>query len=654
MVALGLFGVLFFASRPPDLQFDLGAVDDRVDPCVDFYEFACGGWRRTHPIPTDRARWSRYTELTEVNLERVRSIVEGADKTTRIGRYYAACIDRPSIETRGLDALHDLFSKIGAIEGAASGIDVIVELHAHGVPALFESFAAPNSSDVRTTLLWIAPGSLGMPARDDYVGTSSASAELRVRYRDHLVRLFRLVDPSSDGSKEADRVIAFEIALAKNALSPVDERDPDAQHHPMSIDELERRYGAIAWPKYFQALGLSKVEHVNVAVPKWMGAANAALLERDASGLRAYLRATVLRAFANVLPKAIEDEVFSFRGRVLKGTREMPPLWKRCLDLVDRDLGDDVGRIFLARHFSNEAAARMKMMVDALIASFRADIESIEWLSERARRAALTKLSMLLVSIGGSNRMRAYEGLDVNEHDAFGNAWRARSHEATWDRSQIGAPTDRQRFFDALPQELDGFGAHRMNAVGFTAGFLQPPVFDPRLDDAVNFGGLGSVIGHELTHHFDDEGRKFDVDGNLRPWWSKEDVTRYEVRARCFSDEYARFKTDEGTPLNGKLTLGENIADNGGIRLSYQALHPSETGPRIGGYTPAQRFFLAWGQIRCENVTPEAMRRQALTDGHSAGRWRVNGVVSNMPEFARAFSCAKEKPMAPPKRCRLW
>jgi predicted metalloendopeptidase len=293
-------------------------------------------------------------------------------------------------------------------------------------------------------------------------------------------------------------------------------------------------------------------------------------------------------------------------------------------------------------------------MVDALVAAFRADIASRDWLGPAARATAEAKLAKILVVVGSSNRPRSLDTLRVDRADAFGNAWRGRALLIANELEDVGERTDREKFFDSLPQELDAFGSKPLNAVGLTAGFLQPPVFDPRMDDAVNFGGLGSVIGHELSHRFDDEGRKFDADGNLRPWWSPDDVARFESRAQCFVDEYARFRTDEGTPVDGRLTLGENIADNGGIRLSYAAIHPSETGPRIDGFTPAQRFFLAWGQIRCENVTPETERRQAKTNPHAPGRWRVDGVVSNMPEFARAFACPAGAPMAPAKRCALW
>jgi len=332
----------------------------------------------------------------------------------------------------------------------------------------------------------------------------------------------------------------------------------------------------------------------------------------------------------------------------------MPPRWQRCLQLLDRDIGDDVGRLFVERHFSDAARVHAANTVDRLLAALRADIASSDWLSAETRDRAMAKLSNILVVLGRSNRARTYTGLVVDRADAAGNAWRAQAMEAARSFALLAESPDRQLFFRALPQQFDAFGSKEMNATGFTAGFLQPPIFDPRMDDAVNFGGFGAVVGHELTHRFDDEGRKYDPDGNMRSWWSPEEVAKFQERAQCFVDEYSGFRTERGIPLDGKLTLGENIADNGGLRLSYAALRPSEVGPKIEGFTPAQRFFLAWGQIRCENVTAERERQRALSDVHAAGRGRVNGVVSNMPEFARAFSCSQGAPMAAVKRCKIW
>jgi len=601
--------------------------------------------------------------MVAVNLGRERSIVEDAARADasappaerRLGAYYAACMDERGIEARGLAPVRGLLASIDAIRTPHDAVDVVADLQAHDVEALIAAYPANDPTDSAQSVLWLDKGPLGLPDPADYDKTDAGSVQLRARYLEHVGRVLRLLGASEEEARvSAARMLALETTLAKKALSAVERRNHDAQVHPMSVAELGARYTLIDWPAYLAKIGSPPVTRVNVAQPGWLDGVNAMLATNDVAALRDYLRTVVVRWSATLLPGAMENEVFDFRQRTLRGAREIAPRWQRCLRRVDGDLGDDVGRVFVDRYYKADARARMKTMTDALIMAYRADIASRDWLGQPAREAALAKLSKMLLVTGASNRLLSFDGLRVEKDDPVGNAWRAQAFRHADSFAQIGKPTDRERFFDSLPQQLDGFGSKSSNATGFTAGFLQPPIFDPHMDDAVNFGGLGSVIGHELSHHLDDQGRKFDADGNLRPWWSEDDVARFEARAQCFVAEYSRFKTEDGTPLDGKLTLGENIADNGGIRLSYAALRPSETAPVIDGFTPAQRFFLAWGQIRCENVTPETARRQAQTDPHSAGRWRVDGVVANMPEFASAFACPAGSPMAPTDRCSLW
>jgi putative endopeptidase len=643
------------------LHFDLSALDRTADPCFDFYTYACGGWRRTHPIPADRARWSRYNELVAENLDRERVIAEDAVRAgdhaapgmRRVGAFYAACMDEPTIEARGLAPLRDILARVDAMQTPADVLAVVADLHVHHVTVLLDSYVGPDPRDAHAPILSLDVGALGLPARDDYIATSDAASVLRAKYAAYLDAVFTALGDSDPGG-EAKQVVELETALAGHAMSPTEERDPDASVHPMTIAELAARDPAFDWPRYFESLGASGVREVNVANPAWLDAVDAAVRAPDLGALRAYVRFHVARKYAAVLPKAIDRAVADFELRTIAGVAELPPRWKRCMALVDSMIGDDVGREYLDRYFPQNARRRASAMVERLRRAFTDDLASLDWLSASARTAAVAKLAHVDVVVGGSNRMHDYAGLGVRADDAFGDTWRARAFDTRWELAQLGAPIDRERFFDSLAQSLDGFSAPHFVAIGFTAGLLQPPVFDATLDDAVNFGGLGGVMGHELSHELDDEGRKFDTDGNLNAWWTPADIAQFEARAQCFVDEYAGFRTEEGTPLNGKLTLGENIADNGGLRLSYAALQPSDAGPLRDGFTPLQRFFLAWGQIRCENVTPEAERRQALTDGHSPGRWRVNGVVANMPEFARAFACPAGARMAPANRCRLW
>ncbi len=641
----------------------MGAIDPHADACKDFYDYACGGWRANHPIPPDQTRWTRYAEMSAVNLEREREIVDpgvragpnASPAEQRVGAYYAACMDEAGIEARGLEPVRAELEAIANIRTARDAADVIADFHAHYVEAIFSSRTGTAPRDAKQRILWLDKGKLGLPDPADYRKAGDAAVTLRARYVEHLTRIFRLIGrPEPDAKKAASLVLQFESGLAEHALSASERRQVEKLDHPMTLPELGTRYPSIDWPRYFSKLGAPGIERVNVAQPAWLASVNDALAKKDLARVRAYLSVQSVRPFATMLPKALEAEVFDFHQRTLRGAKEMQPRWRRCLRFVDVDLGDDVGRIFIARHFDAGARKRTQAVVDGLMRSFERGLGAADWLGPEAKSAALEKLKKSLVVIGQSNRPRSFEGLEISRHDAFGNAWRAQAFEVKRLLDTLSTPVDREEFFQALPQELDGFGSKSKNATGFTAAFLQPPLFDPNMDDAVNFGAFGSVVGHELSHQFDDEGRKYDPDGNLRPWWSAEDAAAFDERAGCFVDQYARFTAEDGTPVDGKLTLGENIADNAGIRLSYAALRPSSSGPKKDGFTPAQRFFLAWGQIRCENVTSEAAKRQATSDEHAPGRARVNGVVANMSEFATAFGCVAGAPMAPAKRCRVW
>lgn len=656
------------ATPPPgavaDLRFDTGAVDRSVDPCTDFYDYACGGWRRSHPIPADRTSMSRYAELGELNARRERELVEAAARSPatadpaeqRVGGYYAACLDEAAVDARAPAALRALLARIDAVRNAADVADVVAELHAHDVPVLFMLGAGTDLRDSDTMIAALEEGSLGLGSRggrEEYRRDDAATVALRQRYRQHLVDVLGLLGGAATAGVDADRVMAFETALARSALTAVQARDAEARYHPMTLAEVVRRFPGFQWERYARTRSIAPTQRFNVTAPAWLDAVGVALSDGDLAGLRGYLRLRLAKTYAQVLGRPIETAHFDFYQRQLRGARENEPRWKRCLRLVDRDLGDDVGRMFVARYFSTESRQRAQRMTEALVEAFRSDLGATEWLGPAAREAALAKLSLVRIMLGQPDHWRSYDALRVDRADAFGNAWAARAVAIDRDMARLGRPTDRGEFA-ALAQTVDGFGQKQLNNAGFTAGLLQPPVFDPRMDDAVNFGAIGAVMGHELTHQFDDEGRKYDGRGNLHAWWSPEDVTRFQERARCFVEEYSAFRADDGTPVNGTLTLGENIADNGGLRLAWAAARLAEEGAAIDGFTPAQRFFLAWAQIRCENVTPEVAHRRAVSDEHAPGRWRVNGVVSNMDEFARAFSCRAGSPMIRQPACRVW
>ena len=642
------------------LRFDVAAIDPAVDACHDFYDHACGGWRRSHPIPPDRTRWSRYAEVEALNLERERAIVEAAARaaagrtdpaTARVGNYYAACLDTAAIEARGTAPIRDLVAAIDAIRDPAAVAGALAELHARIGPLVFSLDTDVDADDVHRTTAQLGPGELGLGEPDDYTRDDARSRTLRAQYRDHVERVLRLAG-DADPPGDAARAVALETQLAQALPGAAARRDRAAQIHPMTAAELTARAG-FDGPRYVAARGVPGLDRINVAFVGLLDAIGAQLTPAGLAGVRAYLRFHVARRLAPVLPSAFREAFFDFEGRIVRGAREMPPRWRRCLQLVDRDLGDDVGRLFVARWFPAASQARARQLVDRVAGSLRQELAASDWLGGAARDAALAKLANMRFQIGYSDHWKAYDALVIRRDDPVGNAVRASQLATARELAKLGHPPDRDEFF-GLPQELNGFGTPTLVTVGFTAGFLQPPVFDPAGDDAVNFGAFGGVIGHEITHHFDDQGRKYAVDGRLAPWWSADDVARYEARAACFVGEYAGFHIDDGTPVDGALTLGENLADNGGLQLAWQAAQPALAGPPIDGFTPAQRFFLAWAQIRCENATPETARALVHRDPHAPGRWRVNGVVANMPAFAEAFGCKPGAPMAPEQRCRLW
>jgi endothelin-converting enzyme/putative endopeptidase len=647
------------AQAPPagELRFEISAIDRAADRCADFYAYACGGWLAQHPIPPERSRWSRYAELQTRNAAIERALVEAAARSARtaserrVGAYYAACLDEAAIETRGLRPVRALLDRIDGVRTAGEASDLIAILHQRVGPVLFALTVVADPRDVRRTLATIDLGLLGLVAPEAYTRNDAHSAEHRAAYEAHLARTLQQIGDAG-AAASARRVVALETRLARAVPPPAERRDPEKLVNVRAVAELAAGAPGIDWPRYLRGLGAGGAERVNVKFVSYLEAVAAAVAD-DLPGVRAYLRYQVARAFARLLPRALDAEIFDFVGRTLSGARELAPRWERCLALVDRDLGDDVGQMFVAARFPPESRARARALVERIVATLRRDLAGLDWLGAPARAAAIEKLDHIAFTVGHADRWKRYDALEVRADDPVGNAQRGAALATAREVAKLGAPTDRTEFLD-VPQRFHAFSAPETVSVGFTAAFLQPPVFDPAIDDPINFGGAGGVIGHEITHHFDDEGRQYNVDGNLAPWWSAEDVARYHVRAACFVDEYSQFRIEDGTPVDGRLTLGENLADNGGLRLAWDALRPAFDGPPIAGFTPAQRFFLAWAQIRCEAMSPQTARAQALNDPHAPGRWRVNGVVRNMPEFQTAFSCPAGAAMAPAARCRLW
>ncbi len=647
-------------------RFDLTALDRTGNACSDFYQFACGGWLAKNPLPSDESRFGRFNELHQRNLETLRGILERAAVPSRgrsegdreIGDYYAACMDEAGSEAKGLRPLERELARIDALHDQAGLSEEVARLHAIGVPALFAFASEQDFKDSRSVIAKADQGGLGLPARDYYLRDDPKTKEMRERYAAHVQRTFELTGQAREAAAESARaVMELETALARGSLDLESRRDPSRLYHKMTRAELQALVPSFDWRRYFAAAKAPRFDSLNVAAPEFFKALQGVLVEGGALGrLKAYLRWQLVRDAAPLLPEAFAKESFAFYEQTLTGAREMRPRWKRCVELADEHLGDALGRRYVEETFGAEGKARMQSMVAALEKALGRNIQKLPWMTAATRGQALAKLAAIANKIGYPDTWRDYGGLKVRRSDALGNALRARAFEVRRRLAKIGRPVDRQEW-EMSPPTVNAYYNHLMNDINFPAGILQPPFFDKARDDAVNFGAIGAVIGHELTHGFDDFGRQFGADGNFDDWWTAEDAQEFEKRSACLVDQYGAYDAAPDVKLSGKLTLGENVADNGGLRIAYMALKyvlGKQRPRRIEGFTAEQRFFLGWGQIWCETQAEEDARRRARTDVHSPGRYRVNGVVSNMPEFGNAFGCKAGALMVRRRPCRVW
>jgi putative endopeptidase len=649
-------------SGPP--QFDLLAVDKTADPCVDFYQFACGNWLKNNPIPADQAMWGRFNELADRNREILREILEqaakgGADRdatTQKIGDYFAACMDEKAIDAKGIAPLEPELARIRNIKDKAQLAEVVARLHTLGVGALFNFSSGQdfkNSSDV---IAQFDQGGLGLPDRDYYLKDDPKSVEIRQQYVAHVARMMELAGAKPDQAKaNAEAVMKFETALAKGSLDLVSRRDPEKVYHRMTRQELAALSPAFHWNEYFTAIGAPPFESINVSYPDFVKAINSAVEGTPLDDWKTYLTWHLIHSSAAMLPTPFTQENFNFFAKTLAGTEAMRPRWKRCVDFTDQDLGEALGKKYVEKTFGAEGKERTLRMVQALEKALGEDIEKLDWMTAATRQAALVKLRAITNKIGYPDRWRDYSSLTIKPNDALGNSFRANEFETRRVLNKIGKPVDRLEW-DMTPPTVNAYYDPQMNNINFPAGILQPPFFSSKVDDAVNFGGIGMVIGHELTHGFDDQGSQFDAQGNLKDWWTPKDSEEFHQREACIADEYGGFSVAPGVNVNGKLTLGENTADNGGARIALMALLSTigNNTAKIDGFTPEQRFFLSFGQVWCENARPEALRLLVQTNEHSPPQFRVQGVIQNMPEFQKAFSCKPGQPMAPVHACHVW
>jgi putative endopeptidase len=648
---------------------DPANLDTTCLPCQDFYKYANGGWLTRTPLPPQYASYGSFTELQDRNLETLRHIVEGlaasapAHATTpdqKVGSFYASCMDSAQSEAAGAAPLKEELDRIAALNSPADVVAELARLHQTGRGAGFGFGGSADFKNSNLTIANLSQGGLGLPDRDYYFRTDSATAAIRAAYATHMSRMLQLVgDAPAVADSETARIIALETALAQASLTRVQRRDPNANYHKMSIAAADSITPRIEWSAFLQATGAPATTEINVGQPGFFRSFDSLLTIVPVADWRAYLRWHYTRAAAPALSAAFVNEAFTFQQN-LTGQKEQQPRWKRCLQTTSFALGDALGQAYVKEAFPPAARARALAMVDNLIAALDDRLHTLEWMSDSTRAAALVKLRAFRKKIGYPDKWRDYSALVVDRGPFIGNAMRATAFATARNLGRINGPVDRDEWTMTTPTVNASYNPTR-NDITFPAGILQPPFFDPQADDAVNYGGMGAVIGHEMTHGFDDQGRQFDAAGNLRDWWGPEDATRFRARADLVAKQFDGYTVvDSATHVNGRLTLGEDIADLGGLKIAYAAFQRSLKGkphPRpIDGLTAEQRFFLAWAQIWRDKSTDQALRSLVATNPHAPARWRVMGPLSNLPEFAAAFHCKAGDPMVRPDslRAEIW
>lgn len=662
------------ASHPPAAPqrlpgLDTSFIDTTADPCTNFFQYACGNFAKLHPIPADRSSFGTMTMLLDSNQDILHSILEkaaagGASRTPneqKIGDYYASCMDTAAIDRQDLKDLQPEFRRIDALTSKDNLAPLLAHLQLTNVGAFLGFGEQQDFADARKQIAAVDQGGLGLPEKDYYLRTGASDEKIRRQYVDYIATVFKLLgEPEDKASADAHKVMDLETSLAKNSLDVTSQRDPRNVYHMTPVADLEKMTPVIHWKEFFEDAGAPPIAELNVTYPPFFKALNSIIESTPLDTIKTYLKWQIVNSTpSTALPSEFDQAHFDFYGKVLSGQQQQEPRWKRCVEATDGALGEALGQVYVARAFPPSSKAATRQMVRDIENAMDKDIDTLQWMSPETKAKARDKLHAVANKIGYPDKWRDYSSLRVVRGDALGNAERAMEFENHRELDKIGKPVDRGEF-GMSPPTVNAYYDPSMNDINFPAGILQPPFYDPQSTDAENFGHIGAVVGHELTHGFDDQGSQFDANGNLANWWTPSDAKQFHEKTDCEVNEYNQFTVPGGLHVNGKLTLGENTADNGGLRLAYMAFLEDARRKSLNldrkqdGYTPAQQFFLAFGQNWCGSMRPEREAMQVQTNPHSPMQFRVNGVVRNMPEFGQAFGCKKGQPMDPDNMCRVW